>query len=89
MKKKVIAISLSILFFGSIATTSFATPVQVASLTTKVDNDDDKDKNKKKAKTPEKKSENKTKDCNTKKSCCKSELYEKSCKDKKGGGDKK
>jgi len=85
MRKKVIAISLSILFFGSIATTSFATPVQVAGLTTIVDNDDDKDKNKKKAKT----SENKTKECNTKKSCCKSELNEKSCKEEKGGGDKK
>ena len=81
MKKQIIALSLSMLFFGSIATSSFATTVQVANQTTIVDNDDDKDKNKKKAKT----SDSKTKDCKTQKSCCKSELNEKSCKDKKGG----
>ena len=84
MKKQIIALSLSMLFFGSIATSSFATTVQIANLITIVDNDDDKDKNKKKAKT----SDSKTKDCKTQKSCCKSELNEKSCKDKKGG-DKK
>ena len=84
MRKQIIALSLSMLFLGSISTSSYATTVQVANQTTIVDNDDDKDKNKKKAKT----SDSKTKDCETKKSCCKSELNEKSCKDKKGG-DKK
>lgn len=84
MRKKLIALSLSMLFFGSIATTSFATTFQVANQSTVVD--DDKDKNKKKAKTADAKS----KDCKTKKSCCKSsQLNEKSCKDKKVDGDKK
>jgi len=84
MRKQIIALSLSILFFGSIASSSFATTVQVSDQTTIVKNDDDKDKNKKKAKTNDKK----TKECKSEKSCCKSELYEKSCKDKKGGGKK-
>lgn len=84
MRKKLIALSLSMLFFGSIATTSFATTFQVTNQSTVVD--DDKDKNKKKAK----KSDANMKDCKSKKSCCKSsQLNEKSCKDKKDGGDKK
>jgi hypothetical protein len=86
MRKKLIALSLSMLFFGSIATTSFATTFQVANQSTVVDDDDDKDKNKKKAKA----NDNKFKECSSKKSCCKSaEFDKKSCKDKKDGGDKK
>jgi hypothetical protein len=84
MRKKLITMSLSLLFLGSIAGTSLATTLQYGKQTTVVD--DDKDKNKKKTKT----SQNKTKECKSEKSCCKSELYEKSCKsDSKNGGDKK
>lgn len=84
MRKKIITLSLSLLFFGSIATSSLATTLQLGNQTTVVDND--KDKNKKKAKASDKK----TKECKSEKSCCKSELYEKSCKsDCKKGGDKK
>lgn len=84
MRKKVIALSFGLLFFGSMATTTIAATLQLGDKTSVVD--DDKDKNKKKAKT----SENKTKECKTEKSCCKSEMYEKSsCDDKKKGGDKK
>jgi hypothetical protein len=84
MRKKIITMSLSLLFFGSIATTSLATTLQVNHQ--KVVVDGDKDKDKKKAKT----NKSKTKECKSEKSCCKSELYEKSCKsDSKKGGDKK
>ena len=87
MRKKLIALSLSFLFVGSIATSSLATTLQVSNQITIVNKDDDKDKNKKKAKTSEKKA----KDCKTEKSCCdKSKMYEKSCKSEgKKGGDKK
>ena len=93
MRKKLIALSLSFLFIGSIAASSLATTLQVANQTTIVNKDDDKDKNKKKkAKT----SEEKAKDCKTKKSCCdKSKMTEKKVKEKschsedEKGGDKK
>jgi len=85
MRKRIITLSLSVLFFGSIATTSLATTLQVVNHKMIVDGDKDKDKDKKKAKA----SDNKTKECKSEKSCCKSEMYEKSsCKDKKGGGKK-
>ena len=85
MRKKIITLSLGVLFFGSIATTSLATTLHINKQTTVVDNDKDKNKKKAKAKTCEK-----TKECKSEKSCCKSELYEKSCKsDCKKGGDKK
>ncbi|MCF6169391.1 MAG: hypothetical protein L3J66_00250 [Bacteroidales bacterium] len=88
MRKKLIALSLSFLFLGSMATTSVAMTLQVTNQTTIVNKDDDKDKNKKKAKTSDSK---KAKECKTEKSCCgKTEMYEKSCKsDSKKGGDKK
>ena len=77
-------LSLSLLFFGSIATTSLATTMQLNHENVLVDGDKDKDK--KQAKT----NKSKTKECKSEKSCCKSEVYEKSCKtDCKKGGDKK
>ena len=81
MRKKILAFSLSLLFFGSIAASSFGM--------TNSNIDDNKDKAKT-TKTTEKKSDKTvnsktttTSDCATKKSCC---AAEKSCTD---GPDKK
>lgn len=81
MRKKILAFSLSLLFFGSIATSTFG----MAS-----NNIDDKDKTKTTATTTEKKSEkaatSKTTsaDCATKKACCSAEKSAKDCKDGDG-----
>ena len=81
MRKKALGLGLAVLFFGSIATSTFGmTTVNVNGVTiTKVD--DDKNKTKAKAKKSSKK------DCATKTECC-SSAKAKSCDDKKGG-DKK
>ena len=82
MRKKVLAISLSLLFFGSIATSTFAMTMNTTNNIVNVD--DDKDKNKKKAKSTTETSEKKSADCSAKKECC-----QKSCDEKKGSSDKK
>ncbi len=74
MRKKVLALSLSILFFGSIATSSFAMTTGSINTNMVVDEDDDKDKGKKSKKSKE--------DCKTEKSCCDYKTGDKSCKDK-------
>ena len=81
MKLKVLALSLSLLFFGSIATSTYAMTTDITNKTVLVD-DDDKDK---KAKSSKTKSAEKSGECTTaeKKSCC-----EKSCDGKKSS-DKK
>ena len=92
MKIKVLALTFTMLFFGSITATSFAQVLASTNLITVVDNDDDKDKNKKKstAKCDDKKGTVKSKDCDTKRSCCGSvKLKDDGCKDKKSGKDKK
>jgi len=79
MRKKILAFSLSLLFFGSIATSTFG----MSSINT----DDNKDKAKTTTTTTAKKSDKAatskttTTDCATKKSCCSAE---KSCKDGDG-----
>ena len=82
MRKKVLAISLSLMFIGSIATSTFAMTVNTTNEIVNID--DDKDKNKKKAKTTTTTSEKKSADCSAKKEFC-----QKSCDDKKSGIDKK
>ncbi len=92
MKIKVLALTFSMLFFGSITATSFAQVLASTNTITVVDNDDDKDKNKKKstAKCDDNKVEVKSKDCATKKGCCGSvKLKDDGCKDKKSDKDKK
>ncbi len=80
MKKRILALSFGILFFGSIATTTFATVIQHQNTITIVDND----KNTKKAKKNKKSS---AKECATKTECCSS--AKKSSCDEKKSGDKK
>ncbi|MFK5856741.1 MAG: hypothetical protein QM503_11465 [Bacteroidota bacterium] len=92
MKVKVLALTFSMLFFGSITVNSFAQVLSAQNSITIVDNDDDKDKNKKKstAKCDDKKGTAKVKDCDTKRSCCGSvKLKDDDCKDKKSDKDKK
>lgn len=82
MKIKVLALALSLLFFGAISVTSFAQVVNSTSTIAIVDKDKDKDKKKSKKET--------TKECKAKKSCCSSKmLKDESCKDKKSDKDKK
>ncbi len=80
MKIKVLALCLSMLFFGSIATTAVASVVDTQSNIVRVDDD-------KKKKTAKADKSATKKDCATKKSCCSSSKT-KSCTDKKDG-DKK
>lgn len=76
MKIKILAIGLSLLFFGSISTPTFGMVIQSQHTVTVVDND----------KTPKKhKKMNSKKECASKKECCSSA---KSCDTKKGGGKK-
>lgn len=82
MRKKVLALSLSILFFGSIATSTFAMTVNTTNGIVKVDDDDKKKA--KTSKTAKTKSAEKSGDCAAKKECC-----EKTCDGKKSGSDKK
>ncbi len=77
MRKRFLALSLSLLFLGGMSITSFA---QLTNTTTITQVNDDDDKNKKKSSK---------KDCNTKKSCCKHDFEEKACKDTKSSSDKK
>ena len=86
MKFKVLALTFGLIFFTSIAATSFAQVVSTTTNITVVDDDDDKDKNKKKATTKTKECKDVgDKSCKTaKKSCCSSKmLKDDSCKDKK------
>jgi len=90
MKIKVLALTLSMLLFGSITATSFAQVLASTNSTTIVDNDDDKNKKKKTAKCDDKKGTVKSKDCDTKRSCCGSvKLKDDGCKEKKSCKDKK
>jgi hypothetical protein len=78
MRKKILAISLSVLFFGSIATSTFGMSTN--------NPDDNKDKAKTTATTTKKSDKAATSktmksECATKKSCCSAE---KSCKDGDG-----
>ncbi len=84
MRKKVLAISLSLMFFGSVATSTFA--MDVVNENTIVNVDDDKDKNKKKAKTAS--ADAKTEKSGECSSAAKSECA-KSCDDKKSATAKK
>ena len=77
MRKKVLALSLSVLFFGSIATSSFAMTTGSINTNIVVDNDDDKDKDKKSKKSKKSKEE-----CKNAKSCCDYKQGDKSCNDK-------
>ena len=85
MKKRILAISLSLLFFGSITTSAVASTIQAGHEVAIVKKDDD-DKDKKKAKT-EAKAESKSEksgECAAKKECCSKSSAEKSaCNDKK------
>lgn len=86
MKIKILALTLSFLFFGAISATSYAQVVSSTTIVAQVDKDKDKDKDKKKSK----KETSKTKSCKTKTSCCSSKmLKDESCKDKKSDKDKK
>ena len=92
MKVKVLALTFSMLFFGSITATSFAQVLATSNLTTVVDNGDGKDKKKKKSseKCDDKKGSAEFKSCDEKKSCCGSvKLKDDGCKDKKSDKDKK
>ena len=73
MRKKVLALSLSVLFFGSIATSSLAMTTGSININI-VDDDDDKDKNKKSKKSKD--------ECKNAKSCCDYKQGDKSCNDK-------
>lgn len=83
MKLKVLALSLSLLFFGSIATSTYAMATDITNKTVLVDDDDKDKKTKKSTKT---KSAEKSGECTSaeKKACC-----EKSCDGKKSGSNKK
>lgn len=78
MRKKLLGIGLAVLFFGSIATSTYGmTTVSVNGETITIV-DDDKNKAKAKAKKSD------SKECATKTECC-SSAKAKSCDDKKGG----
>ena len=79
MRKKVLALSLSILFFGGITTSTMAMVTESTNNIVRVDND--KDKNKKSKKSKE--------DCKSAKSCCDYNKADKSCDDKDKGKDDK
>ena len=78
MRKRILALSLSLLFLGGMTMTGYS---QVNNSITKTEVNDDDDKKKKSSKKS-------TKDCSTKKSCCKSDLDAK-CKDKDASKEKK
>lgn len=71
MRKKIIALSLSLLFLGGISVNTYAQITHSTTITKVKDNDD---KNKKKSKSK--------KECSDKKSCCSHDFDKKSCKDK-------
>jgi len=74
MRKRILALSLSLLFMGGLTMNTYA-QVTNATVITKSKDDDDKDKKAKDAKTK--------KNCDAKKSCCKHDFEGKSCSDKK------
>jgi len=78
MRKRILALSLSLLFLGGMTMNTYA---QVSNSITisKVNDDDDKKKKKSTSK----------KDCNTKKACCNHDFDKKACKDEKVSKDKK
>ena len=78
MRKRILALSLSLLFLGGISINSYARITNTIEIS-KVNDDDDKNKKKSSAK----------KDCKTKKECCKHDFEKKECKDKKVSADKK
>lgn len=78
MRKRILALSLSLLFLGGMTMNSYAQVTNSISIT-QVNDDDDKNKKKSSSK----------KECNTKKSCCKHDFDEKACKDEKVSKDKK
>ena len=82
MRNKFLAISLSLLFFGSMATSSIAATMSSTTDIAVVKQDDDKDKKKAKAKNAEAKSG----ECAPKKECCSSG---KSSEGKTASSDKK
>lgn len=77
MRKKVLGLSLAILFFGSITSSTFAMTTTDTESVNIVVVDDDKDK------TKAKKSKSK-KDCEARTECCSSAKKAKSCDEKKG-----
>jgi len=83
MRKKLIGLSLALLFFGSISAPTFAMTNTDANRIMIVDHnkDNDKDKTKAKAKKADKK------ECTTKSDCCTGEKAK--CCDSKKDGDKK
>lgn len=82
MKIKILAIGLSLLFFGSISTPTFGMVIQSQHTVTLVDNDKTPKNHKKMHSKKECASQ---KECTSKKECCSSA---KSCDTKKGGGKK-
>lgn len=89
MRKKLLALSLGILFFGSITTSTFAMTVNNTTDIVFAD-DDDKDKTKSKSKkTATTDAKSSKGDCAAKKECCEKSCDDKKAADKKEGGDKK
>lgn len=88
MKIKILALTFSMLFFGSITATSFAQLIETGNSITVVDNGDGKDK--KKNKTKGTKESMSKKPCNdAKKSCCgEVKLKDDGCKEKKSNTQK-
>jgi hypothetical protein len=84
MKKRIIALSLSLLFLGGISINTYAQVTNNVSITKVKDKDD---KNKKKSKS--KKECDTKKSCDTKKACCSHDFDGKSCSDKKTKDNKK
>lgn len=80
MKKRILALGFGVLFFGSIATSTFAAVVEHQTTITIVDND-------KKAKKAKKTKKSDSKECATTKTECTSS-HKSSCDEKKNG-DKK
>jgi|GEM_PF-472695 hypothetical protein len=88
MKIKILALTFSMMFFGSITATSYAQIVKTGNSITVVDNGDGKDKKKKKTKSSKETMGKKSCD-DVKKSCCGSvQLKDDGCKDKKSNIEK-
>jgi len=78
MKKRIVALSFSLIFFGTITFSSLAMTTGIINTNQVIDND--KDKKAKKSKKD---------DCKNKKSCCDYKKVDKSCDDKDKGEDDK
>ena len=72
MRKRILALSLSLLFLGGMSINSYAMITNTIEISNVKDDDD---KNKKKSSSK--------KDCKTKKECCKHDFEKKECKDTK------